>query len=204
MTDTELTTTTEDAAWASFNTPLNTASLLNFCQDIERLLRINPYLEFEKWETIDDNKFVIRARNLSQDPALTMDTEIQVEHPSNGIRLLYNNGLKSSTTFKIEEAAEGTRLTIADDYTSVSEYERNTRLGEVDKSLVKWAEDLQRYLVLWKRWSRLAPWRWYMKRVWQPMKPAARRITYMLLWISVAEIALITLGIVIYFVEYNP
>jgi len=203
MTETAMTTTQDDIAWAAFNTPLSSTQLLDFCQDIERLLRINPYLEFEKWEPLGNNRFFIHARNLSQDPAFALQLEIQIEHPKNGVRLIYNNGLKSSTTFKIEDATEGSRLTIADDYTAVSEYERNTRLGEVDKSLVKWAEDLQRYIVLWKRWSRLAPWRWYMKRVWQPMKPASRRITYMLLWISAVEIALIALGVLIYIVEYN-
>jgi hypothetical protein len=41
-----------------------------------------------------------------------------------------------------------------------------------------------------------------MRRIWQPMKPSARRITYMLLWISLAEVALIALGVAIYFVEF--
>ncbi len=42
-----------------------------------------------------------------------------------------------------------------------------------------------------------------MKRVWQPMKPSGRRITYMLLWISLVEIALIALGAGIYWSEYT-
>lgn len=201
---TEAETETQDAAWAAFNTPLDTASLLNFCNDVERLLRINPYLEFDKWESCDQNRFILHARNLSQTPAFAIELELQAEPQTNGVRLLYSRGLKSSTTFKIEDAADGSRLTITEDYNAVSEDERRTRLGEVDKSLVKWAEDIQRYLVLWKRWSWLAPWRWYMQRVWQPMKPAARRIAYILLWISVFEVALIMLGVAIYFVEFRP
>ena len=66
-----------------------------------------------------------------------------------------------------------------------------------------WAEYLQRYLLMWVRWRRFGMWRWYMRRVWQPMKPASRRITYILLWISVVEIALIALGVAIYFIEYH-
>ena len=57
---------------------------------------------------------------------------------------------------------------------------------------------MQQYLVRWHRWSRIAPWRWYMQHIWLPMKPAARRITYMLLWITLAEIALILLIAIIY------
>ena len=42
-----------------------------------------------------------------------------------------------------------------------------------------------------------------MKRIWQPMKPMGRRITYILLWITVVELALIALGTAIYFVEFT-
>ena len=75
-------------------------------------------------------------------------------------------------------------------------------MHEVDKSLALWAQYLQQYLINWQRWSRFRLRCWYIRRVWQPMKPAGRRITYMLLWITVVEIALITLGAAIYFVEF--
>ncbi|MES9902269.1 MAG: hypothetical protein ABW168_06250 [Sedimenticola sp.] len=66
---------------------------------------------------------------------------------------------------------------------------------------MKWGEDLQAYLVHWNRWSGFAPWRWYMRRIWLPMKPSARRITYILLWISLVEVALILLGAGVYWSE---
>ena len=81
--------------------------------------------------------------------------------------------------------------------------ERENQLGEVDKSLVSWVNYLQRFLMMWNRWNRLRPWRWYMHSVWQPMKPMGRRITYILLWITLAEIALISLGAAIWFAEFS-
>jgi hypothetical protein len=38
----------KDAAWATINTPLEVNELKLFCQDIERLFRINPMLHFKQ------------------------------------------------------------------------------------------------------------------------------------------------------------
>ncbi|MEE8379516.1 MAG: hypothetical protein V3R49_04005, partial [Gammaproteobacteria bacterium] len=80
--------------------------------------------------------------------------------------------------------------------------ERESHLHEVDQSIVVWVEYLQKFCISWNSWSKFAPWRWYMRRIWQPMKPTARRITYMLLWITVVEIALLALGAAVYFNEF--
>jgi hypothetical protein len=192
----------EDVAWASTNTPLTVSALNEFCTDIERLFRINPMLEFELWDSRDENHFTFAGRNISQEQPFDFQFELSVSKLDDGIRIDYDKGIKSSTTFTIEPAPQGSKLTITDRYDRLPPGERSTHIHEVDKSLVLWAQYLQQYLVNWKRWSRFRLWRWYMRRVWQPMKPAGRRITYMLLWISVVEIALIALGTAIYFVEY--
>jgi hypothetical protein len=194
----------EDIAWVSFLTPLSVSALVDFFQkDIERLLRINPFLEFKEWRDLGENRFHFIVRNLSQDDSFELDTEFTYEIQPAGLKLEYKNGIKLSTTFQIESAEEGSKLTITDYYNPhLSEEEKRAQLGEVDKSLQVWASDLQQYLIRWNKWSRFAPWRWYMTKVWQPMKPTARRITYMLLWISLIEIALILLGVGIYFTEF--
>ena len=162
-----------------------------FCADVQRLLRINPLLEFQRWEQTGAESFHFKGRNLSQDPAFDIDTDLQVEAVDDGLVIHYSSGLKSATRIKIEPAANGSQLTIVDTYDRVSEDERRARLHEVDKSLVPWARYLQEFLISWRRWSWLAPWRWYMRRVWQPMKPSARRIVYMLWWITLVEIVVI-------------
>jgi hypothetical protein len=194
--------TTEDAAWASVNTPLKLEELIAFSQDIERLFRINPMLEFSQWENLGDNQYRMAVKNTSHETPFDLETELRVETQAESITIHYSNGLKKKTVLKFEPSVQGSKLTIIDDYAGLSEAERQNRLGEVDKSLTNWAEYLQRFIITWQRWSRFAPWRWYMRRIWQPMKPMGRRITYILLWITVAEIALISLGVTIYFLEY--
>jgi len=115
----------------------------------------------------------------------------------------YLNSLKSTTRINVETDPLGSKLTITEDYSQLSEEERQARLPEVDKSLPQWANDLQAYLLMWNRWSWFGPWRWYMRRIWQPLKPMGRRIVYMFIWISIVEIALIALGVGIYWAEYT-
>lgn len=191
-----------DAAWASVNTPLSAAELKNFCSDIVRLYRINPMLEFKETKNIGENNFTFSGSNISQETPFDFEFNLSVKETESGFDVTYDKGIKSSTSFVIEEAESGSKLTITDRYDRMSEEERKSHLGEVDKSLVNWAEYLQRYIIMWKKWRWLGVWRLYMRKVWLPMKPTARRITYMLLWITAAEVALITLGVGIYFTEF--
>ena len=196
------TTQSEDAAWASFQTLLSRDELQKFCRDVERLFRINPYLEFSQWEQTGDHQFHFSGKNSSQEPAFEFSYLLSVMETSDGMVINYQGGLKTSTTFKIEPGDQGAKLTIIEDYSGSTKEERETRLNEVDKSLLTWANNLQRYLYNWHRWSWLALWRWYMRRIWQPLKPMGRRIVYMFIWISIVEIALIALGFAIYWLEY--
>ena len=192
----------EDAAWASLNTPMNVDELKQFCLDIERLFRINPMLEFKKWQELETNQFLFSGKNSSQETPFDFEVELQVTELADGYQVDYSQGIKYSTIFKIEPAPQGSKLTITEHYYGLSEEERKARIDEVDKSIVVWASYLQKFIFTWKKWSCVAPWRWYMRKVWQPMKPTARRITYIILWISVVEIALMALGVAIYFSEY--
>jgi len=191
----------DDAAWASINTPFSAQELSAFCRDVERLYRINPLLEFDEWSQAAGDCYRFRGRNLSNQQDL--DLELCLERMPDGLRVRYSEGLKLSTLFKIEPAAQGSKLTIVDEYAALPEQERQARLDEVDKSLVPWANYLQEYIVSWKRWSWLVPWRWYMRRVWQPMKPSARRITYMIIWITAAEIVAFLMIFAIFWLEVD-
>lgn len=197
-------TKAENSAWAEFCTPLDVNKLKSFCRDdVERLFRINPYLEFKKWEKMADNQFHVTGKNISQAEPFDFDYEITVTETEQGLRVAYKNDLKLSTTFKVEPAEQGSKLIIIDEYINLSEEEAAARAKEIDQSLVTWANYLQRFIQTWKKWSWLSPWRWYMRRAWQPMKPMSRRITYMLIWITVFEMVLIALGVAIYFAEYT-
>lgn len=192
----------DDSAWASVNTPLSVDALMEFCADTERLFRINPMLVFNKWEKISENCFSFSGVNSSQEKAFDFEFELTVCKLSDGFRIDYDKGIKSSTVFKIESSEQGSKLTITDRYDRLPVSEREKHLHEVDRSITVWAEYLQKFCISWNSWSRFALWRWYMRRIWQPMKPSARRITYMLLWITVIEIALLVLGGFIYYTEF--
>ena len=196
-------TTAEDAAWVAFNVPMQVDELRLFCSDVERMFRINPHLEINKWEKIGDKQYQVQGRNTSQQPSFDFDYELSIDDSQTDLRVVYKNSLKQSTSFKVEAAEQGAKLTIIDEYTKLSEEAAKARENEIDRSLEVWAKYLQRFMMTWKRWSWISPWRWYMRRVWQPMKPMSRRITYMLVWITVFEVALIALGVAIYFAEYN-
>ncbi len=178
----------EDSAWAAVNTPLTAEHLTKFCGDVERLFRINPMLDFKSFESLGDNRYAMSGCNISQETPFDFDVTFKVTNLPDGLQIDYDNGVKSRTTVKIEASESGSKLTITEAYERMPAEEREKHLGEVDKSLVTWADYLQRFLVMWKRWNRLRLWRWYMHYVWQPMKPMGRRITYILLWITLAEI----------------
>ena len=175
-----------DAAWVTVETPLTAPELRAFCrEDVERLFRINSLLRFDEWRRIGENDHHLRLRNLSNER--TLETDLHVEALPDGLRVVYGGGLKTTTDFQVAEADGGATLTVTDDYSGTPLEERRTRAGEVDRSLVQWGHDLRHYLARWHRWSRYAPWRWYMNRVWQPMTPAGRRVVFALVVISALE-----------------
>jgi hypothetical protein len=175
-----------DAAWVTVETPLPAAALLQFCRaDVERLFRINSLLRFDEWRRTSENGHRVRLRNLSNDRPL--ETDLHVEPLPDGLRVVYGGGLKTRTDFQIAEAAGGATLTVTDDYSGTPLEERTARADEVDRSLMQWGHDLHRYLARWSRWSRYAPWRWYMNRIWQPMTPVGRRVVFALVVISALE-----------------
>lgn len=93
-------------------------------------------------------------------------------------------------------------LVITDEYDELSAPEYAERQGEVDRSLVPWGHALFRYLRAWSRWSWLPPWRWYMRRVWQPMKPSARRIVRMLWLLTLLKLVGFLLVLSIWVIEH--
>jgi len=197
----------KDAAWAVLNTPLSVTELTQFCEDIERLYRINPLLNFHKWQALETDRYFFAGQNISQQPPFDFDLVLTVRQLANGLQVDYDQGLKTRTTFVIEpvsgQSFSRSRLTITDYYEGSPESERLQQLHLVDKSISAWATDLQRYLINWRKWSKYALWRWYMRQVWQPMKPMGRRITYILLWVTAFELTLVFLGATIYYLEYS-
>jgi hypothetical protein len=192
-------TAPSDAAWVVIKSPLPAAELRAFCADIERLFRINSQLRLRSWRQTGDADYFLEAANLAIDRPIA--TALKVAALPDGWRVAYANGLKTATEFRIAATNEGPTLTITDDYSGTPAAERGARLDEVDRSLVTWGHDISRYLRQWRQWSWCPPWRWYMRRVWQPMTPIARRVAYMLYIITALELAAFLAVIAIYWLE---
>ena len=190
-----------DASWVIVDTPLSLPALRAFCADIERLLRINPYLEFRRWQLTGADSIHTSFRNLSNQQTLELDLRIERES-EDAFALIYRAGIKARTRFVLEAVGAGSRLTITDNYAGLTPAERDERLPEVDKSLTAWGWGLHEYLRREQRWGRYALWRWYMRWLWLPMTPRARRITYMLVLITAAEFVLVLLVAMIYWIEF--
>ena len=116
-------------------------------------------------------------------------------------RVNYTQGIKGCTWFRIEPQAHGSALLIVDDYSRLPQEEREKRLDEVDRSLTAWGRGLYTYLRFEKRWSWFPPWRWYMRRLWVPMKPMARRVSWMLILINGVFFVLFLFIALIFWIE---
>jgi hypothetical protein len=191
-----------DAAWVTVESPLAIGALREFCRDVERLYRINPCLEIASWHPIGDDASRAAWRNTSNRQDVALDLRIECES-ADAFQVSYSEGLKRCTRFALAPAAGGSRLTITDDYSGVPEEERARRAAEVDRSLVPWGWALHAYLRRERRWGRNAVYRWYMRRVWLPMKPGARRITTLLVLITAAELLIVLFVGLIWWIEHR-
>ncbi len=187
----------DNAAWVTIETPLAADALAAWCVDIEQLYRINPYFEFRSWRALARDTWHVAYRNLSI--GSDVEVELRLTRGSAGaFTVSYAHGIKRLTRFTIEPVPMGSTLTIVEEYASVA---REQAEREADRSLHGWGMALNEYLKQHARWRWCAPWRWYMRHVWTPMKPSARRITYIILLITCAEIALFALAMAVWWAE---
>ncbi len=186
-----------DAAWVVLETPLDPERLAAFCGDLERLYRINPFLEFASWEQRAPDRFRAEFLNHSNRQHTVLEG-IVTRASGNALRVDYSAGPKKSTRFQIQPTPTGSRLMITDEYGPTG---AGAQDAEVDRSLHAWGVALKSYLERDRRWGRIPLFRWYMQRVWLPMKPTARRITFLILVIGLADLLLVALGLAIYWIE---
>lgn len=192
----------EDRAWATIHTALRPEELSDLSRDVEILFRLNPYYYFNVWRQTGPDTFHVEFENKSNQLRQSLDLHVAHED-GRGLTVAYSGGIKKHTAFTIEPATGGSRLTVTDDYNLLPVAEREQRQAEVDKSLKAWAESLRVYFLRLKRWSWLPGWRWYIRRIWIPMKPSSRRIVWLLYLITVAEFFFFLFVLLIYVIEQN-
>lgn len=192
----------QDAAWIRVPTPFSRVELAAFCREPEVLFRINPYYYFKGWAQTGPDTYHAELDNQSNEQRLVLDMTVTHE-PEGGFEVSYAQGIKRRTVFSIEPLPQGSYLCVIDDYEGLPQAERQRREAEVDRSLPAWGEALRVYFKRMKRWSWLPGWRWYIRRVWVPMKPSARRIVWLLYVITVAEFFFFLFVLLIFVLERN-
>lgn len=192
----------KDSAWVTIETPFDHDGMTGYLDDVERLFRINSQLIFENWHSLGNGEYKFTAKNLSNEKTTT--TRFRAAREGDTLTVTYTAGLKTTTTFRLEANPNGTvDLVVTDDYSGTPADEREARVDEVDKSLPQWGRDLRLYLLTWKKWARLPGFKWYMRRVWQPMRPVARRICYLLIMITLLEFVAFLMVFTIFFLELD-
>ncbi len=189
-----------DAAWVAVPLPQTAEEVAQQCRDVEVLFRLNPYLHFSAWRQTGPSGFHAEFENQSNQQKVSVDFEV-ASGPGTGFTVTYAGGLKRRTIFAIEPAAQGCKLTVTDDYEGLTAAEREARAAEADKSLHAWGVAIRAYFLRLKRWSWLPGWRWYIRRVWIPMKPSARRIVWLFYLITVVEFFFFLFVLLIYLIE---
>ena len=125
------------------------------------------------------------------------------------IALMGAEGLKRATEIKIDAKAQGAGLMIKDWYHAVEDkpgettVEKEARLAEADRSLTPWGVAIRQHLLSLARWNWLPLYRPLRERFWFKMTPRNRRISRMIVWITVLEFFAFLFVFLIYWIEYR-
>lgn len=192
----------KNTAWVSIAIPVSPDRLFNFLQNTERLFRLNPYLDIHQWEALAGGKqFHLKA--LNEMNGVNYDLAIRIESIQPGVSILfsYSKGLKRALEITLQSAESASILTLRDHYHEPTAENQEEQLKEVDHGLTHWAAAIRQYLLGWERWNWFWPYRWYKGRFWLNMRPTHRRITRMLIWVTVLEFTVFLFVFIIYWLE---
>lgn len=190
-------TAAENAARVDIDLPQPAEQIAAYLQDVERLLRLNPYLEIRRFEAVPGRGYALDALNEMNGRAVSCGLTFQAAGPR-GYVLRYDTGLKQTTEVEVSPRGAGARLTIRETYRQPAS---EAELAEVDRSLTPWGIAIRRHFLGLARWGRLPGHRWWRERVWLNMKPRERRISRLIVWITALEFAVFLFVLAILVIE---
>ncbi len=199
----------EDFALISVDLPLATGEVYAFIQHTERLFRINPHLEIKSWQEDEPGKIFagkqIRVNCTNEMNALTQNLTLTVSdvQPEVSFTLNYDSGLKKATIFTVESVGSASsKLVVKELYSDeISAAEKEKRLNEVDNSLLPWGGAIHSYFKRRSRWRWLPFHSWMQNSVWLGMMPRHRRISRLIIWVTVLEFVVFLFVFAIYWAE---
>ena len=176
-----------DAAWVQVALAVTPEYLREFLLDVERLLRINPCLEFESLTRAADGRYLLAGHNESNAQAFALTASLSTRPADGGLVLRYAEGIKRETRFEIAAAPSGSTLRIVDTYDAAASGAAQGGSPTPDRSLVPWATALRAHLRRRLRWGAVPGYAWLVDRLWLRMPPRQRRLSWLILWTSALE-----------------
>lgn len=196
--------TQDNSAWVTLEIPVPPAELFVFLQNIERLFRLNPYLDIKQWtESEVGQRFRLQALNEMNGVHYDLDISVEGNEPNSCLKLRYSQGLKDALDITLQAGADPdkTILTLRERYHQPTAEQQEQQLKEVDHSLIPWGQAIRLYVRGLRRWSWFWPYRWYREKFWLGMRPTHRRISRMIIWITVIEFVVFLFVFTIYWLE---
>lgn len=184
----------ENAAWVSIELPLAPQQALGYARNVERLLRLNPYLEIGRFERTADGRYRLEGLNEMNGLAVSCGLTFR-ETGAGGFRLDYDSGLKLATEVTAAPHPSGALLTIRETY---RQPQSEAELAQVDRSLTPWGIAIRRHLLGLARWNRLPGYRCWRERIWLDMTPRERRIVRLIAWATLFEFVVFLLAVPIF------
>ncbi len=199
----------EDFALISVDLPLATGEIYAFIQNIERLFRLNPHLAIKSWQEDAPGKIFackqIRVDCMNEMNGLRQSLTLSVSdvQPELSFTLNYDSGLKKATIFSVQSVGSAaSKLVVKELYSDeISAAEKEKRLNEVDKSLLPWGAAIHSYFKRRSRWGWLPFHSWLQNSVWLGMTPRHRRISRLIIWVTVLEFVVFLFVFAIYWLE---
>lgn len=186
----------DNAAWVDIDLPQPAHEMAAYLRDVERLLRLNPHLEFRRIAAVPGG-LELEALNEMNGRAVSQRLTFRKIGPWS-FALDCDRGLKQSIEVTVEARGAGSRLRILEAY---RQPQNDAELAEIDRSLTPWGQSLRRHFVGLARWGRLPGYRWWHERIWPNMRPRERRIVRLIAWIAVLEFAFFLLVLAVYVAE---
>lgn len=194
----------ENAAWVTVSVACSAQTLVEFVQNLERLFRLNPYLEIRQWkdETTEGIAKKIQFSALNEMNGVLYDVSLNFSQitPQEFV-VHYSASFKERLEVKIADAAPHATLTLIEHYRKLPAGEHQRHLQEVDQGLTPWAVSIKNYIEGLARWGCLPFYRWYKEKFWLSMIPRHRRIARLLLWTTVLEFIVFFFVFIIYWLE---
>ena len=155
---------------------------------LDRLLRLNPYWKIDRLEETDDHQYELNAMDHETDEPFVL-VGVTESSSQSGVTLCADEREWSTIVFYHQDGGLWARVTGVDGFNEKDE-----------ERLIYWFRSVREYLRLYVRdtlWTKAH--RYMMNKILLPMSPSQRKISLMMIRLSVLEIFVILLAIVGYY-----